>query len=103
MRPLFDAIREAVVGFGEVDVRVLKSEIVFARGATFAGVRVRPSVVELLFYLDHVDDEPPVARVHDVSRNRVIHQVLVTSRDELTPRVIFLVRQAYDLVGHRRG
>jgi hypothetical protein len=101
LRPVFDSLVEFIDQLGAVDTRVLRSEIVFAAGATFAGVKVRGASVELLLYLDHIDDEPPVERVHDVSRNRVIHQILLKSTEEITDRVRFLLNQAYCLVSGR--
>lgn len=96
---LYEYLIAQIRKFGSFDIRINKSEIVLRRGATFMGIRVSSARLDLLFFLDHCDPDPPVRRTTDVSRNRIIHEVIIKEKEQIDDRLLFLLFQSYTLLG----
>lgn len=94
---LYQLILKQVQQFGVFTITASSSEIMFRKDAVFMAVRFYKTKLAVIFYLDHPDYEPPVVAITDVSKNRVLHQVDITSYTHINDRLIFLLRQAFDL------
>ena len=73
--------------------------ICYSRGAIYAGMRLGRSKVTLVFYLDHLAEAPPVTRTFDASRNRIAHEAVLQSDDDVTELLKMSLAQSYELLG----
>jgi hypothetical protein len=83
---------------GEVEVSVVKAEILLRAGAAFGSLKVKKNCVGVTFYLDHLDSEPPIKQTYQVSKTRVIHYMEIFAQEDINERVLFLLNMAYDLI-----
>ena len=97
IQELFNALLDKVRGFGPFDCYSNKTEISFRTDAVFMAVRLQKEKLQIIFYLDHMDCDPPIIKNFDVSKQRVLHQVEISSPEEIDGRLLFLLTQSYDL------
>lgn len=98
LQKLYLNVIEEIKRFGPYDIVGKKGEILLKRGSTFLACRFMKSKLRIIFYLDHLDDDPPVNKFTEISRNRVIHQVDIRSEAEIDDRLLLLLAQSYDLM-----
>lgn len=99
LRPLFDRIVEKVSEFGEFrEEAVTPGTVYFKTKSTFLGVKIKKDRLEVEFFLDHVEDVPPVSKYLRTSKNRVAHVVPVDAEEDLSERVFEWVRASYELI-----
>lgn len=98
LRDIYEKIVDEIKQFGPFDIVGKKGEILLKKQSTFLSFRFMKSKVRIIFYLDHLEYEPPVTRFTEISRNRVIHQVDIESEDEIDDRLLLLLAQSYDVM-----
>lgn len=98
LQNIYTKIVDEIKQFGPFDIVGKKGEILFRRESTFLSIRFMKSKVRVIFFLDHLDCDPPVNRFTEISRNRIIHQVDIHSEDEIDDRLLLLLAQSYDVI-----
>ncbi len=95
---LYSEIENKIQEFADFDIIADTSDIKFRKSAVFAGFKIQKKRIDVRFYLDHIDSDPPVVNFHDLSKNRIIHQVYISEKEQLTPRFYSLLLMAFDLI-----
>lgn len=98
LQHIYQKVINKLKEFGPFDIVGKKGEIILKKNSTFLAFRFMKSKLRLIFYLDHLEYEPPVNKFTEISRNRVIHQVDIYSEEEIDERLLLLLTQAYDLI-----
>ena len=99
LRKLFGQIVREVSRFGEFREEAVEPDVVFFKTkSTFLSVKVKRSHLEVVFFLDHLEDVPPVSKYLQTSKNRVAHVVLVDSPEEIGEQLRQWLRASYELI-----
>lgn len=99
MVSLFQSLQERVLSLGPMTCVATKVDILFSKRGNFLSVKIHPSYLELVFYLNHLESNPIITKTFDQSKTRVIHQIKLYSPEEFTDYLLFLLQQSYDLIG----
>lgn len=98
IRDLFGLVDTYLLSLGEQSRIIQKQLVCYTRGAIYAGVRVGKEKVTLVFYLDHLVTGSPISRTFDASRNRITHEAVLRTREDLTPELKLHLAASYDLL-----
>lgn len=103
---VFERVRSTVAGFGDVEVRVSRSQVAFRRKRGFAYLWIpgqylaKPNAdVVLSIALDHRDPSARFKEVAHPARAHWTHHLEVHDLDELDDEVTAWLREAADLAG----
>lgn len=109
--PLYEAFATQIEQFGEVTVRVQKTQISFSNRHNFAFVSFLParkakdrpkSYITVTFGLDHRVDSPRIDIATEPYPNRWTHHVLISSAEELDHELMGWIKEAYDFSAGKR-
>ena len=98
IRSLYEKLMEKIRELGPFELYANRSEIILRKTSAFLSIHVYKTKLLITFYLEHMDPDPPVMKVMDLSKNRIIHQAEISVPEDLSPRLLFLLAQAYDLI-----
>jgi hypothetical protein len=100
----FDKLSRGIEGFGEMTISPVKTAIQFKAGATFLSVKIKKDYVELEFQLGELVERFPVYRSVRVSKNRVVHLVVIEGPEGVDKQLMGWLRASYVLVsGKEKG
>ncbi len=99
LKALYKKVFEIVKKFGAFrEETVLPDVIFFKTKSTFLAVKVKKDHLEIEFFLDHIEDEPPVAKYLQTSKQRVAHVVKIDSPKDIDKQLINWMKTSYQLV-----
>jgi hypothetical protein len=99
LRALYNKVVDIVRTFGEYrEETVLPDVIFFKTTSSFLAVKVKKDHVEVEFFLDHIEDVPPVVKFLQTSKHRVAHVVKVDDEKDIDKQLIGWMRQSYQLI-----
>lgn len=109
--PLYEAFAAQIEQFGDVTVRVQKTQITFSNRRNFAFVSFLParkakdrpkSYITVTFGLDHRVDSSRIDIATEPYPNRWTHHVLISSAEELDNELMGWIKEAYDFSAGKR-
>jgi len=96
---LYDKIVKQVRKFGEYREETVQPDVIFFKTkSTFLAVKVKRDHLDVEFFLDHLEDVPPVSKYLQTSKNRVAHIVPVDTSEEVNEQLINWIKTSYLLV-----
>lgn len=96
---LYERIVRQIRKLGEYRVETVKPDVIFFKTkSTFLAVKVKKDHLDVEFFLDHVEDRPPVSKYLQTSKNRVAHVVPVDHQDEINDQLVNWIKTSYWLV-----
>jgi len=96
---LFEKVEKIVKAFGEYrEETVLPDVIYFKTKSTFLAIKVKKDHLEVEFFLDHLEDVPPVAKFLQTSKRRVVHIVKVDNEKDVDKQLVRWMRASYELI-----
>ncbi|WP_120338660.1 DUF5655 domain-containing protein [Cryobacterium soli] len=105
-RPLFDAVRSALLRIGPTEMRVTKSQVAFRRSRSFAwtwlpGQFLSGAVAPLVLTidLDRFDTSPRWKEVVEPTLNHFMHHLELRRMSDLEPAVLDCLREAWSKAG----
>lgn len=99
LKKLYEKVAGIVKTFGEFrEETVLPDVIFFKTKSSFLAVKVKKDHVEVEFFLDHVEDVPPVAKFLRTSKHRVAHIVKVDDEKDIDAQLIKWMKASYGLI-----
>lgn len=109
--PLYAAFAAQIEQFGDVTVRVQKTQITFSNRRNFAFVSFLPArkakdrpenYITVTFGLDHRVDSPRIDIATEPYPNRWTHHILISSAEELDNELMGWIKEAYDFSAGKR-
>lgn len=101
LKTLFDKIEKIVQKFGESKQETVKPDVIFFKTkSTFLAVKVKKDHLDVEFFLDHLEDIPPVYKFLQTSKHRVAHLVAVDRDEDISPQLIKWMRSSYQLISN---
>ncbi len=99
LRELYVQIVSEVSQFGDFREEAVPPDVIFFKTkSTFLAVKVKRDHLDVEFFLDHLEDVPPVSKFLQTSKRRVFHVVPVDSPEEINDQLRRWLRASYDLI-----
>lgn len=99
LRKLFNKIEMIVKEFGDFREETVRPDVIFFKTkSTFLAVKVKKDHLDVEFFLDHLEDAPPVYKYLQTSKFRVAHLVAVDRLEDISPQLIKWMKASYHLI-----
>jgi predicted transport protein len=99
LKKLYRRIVKEIRKFGEYREETVRPDVIFFKTkSTFLGIKVKKDHLEVEFYLEKLENIPPVSKYLQTSKNRVVHLVPVDQSGEINKQLISWMKRSYDLV-----
>lgn len=99
LKNLYERVVKEVKQFGAYREETVRPDVIFLKTAsTFLGIKIKKDHLEVEFFLDHLEDIPPVFKYLQTSKHRVVHHVAIDNAGDITPQLIRWMQQSYELV-----
>ncbi len=99
LKNLYSKIVKEVKKFGEYREETVNPDVIFFKTkSTFLAVKVKKDHLDIEFFLDHLEDVPPVSKYLQTSKHRVAHVVPIDSAEEINEQLISWIKNSYQLV-----
>lgn len=97
LKVVFDHLCIKISDWSTFKFEPVKSSILIKKGSTFLSIKVKKTHLEILFFLDYRHDEFPIVTSQQISKNKIIHLVSVSSEDEINAIIptLYLSFQTY--------
>jgi predicted transport protein len=99
MKKLFDQIEKIINKFGESRQETVKPDTIFFKTkSTFLAIKVKKDHLEVEFFLDHIENAPPVSKYLQTSKHRVAHVVPVDNPGDISQQLVKWMKNSYELI-----
>ena len=99
LKSLYKKIFSIVKQFGDFrEETVLPDVIFFKTKSTFLAVKVKKDHLDVEFFLDHLEDAPPVSKYLQTSKHRVAHVVPIDNEKDIDNQLIGWMKHSYELI-----
>lgn len=83
---------------GSIRISSMKSGILVASKSTFLALKPKKNWIDVEFYLDHEQQEFPIYKTFQVSKNRIVHYVRLEQTKDIDNQLLRWIENAYNLV-----
>jgi predicted transport protein len=98
---LYKYICKEVKKFGSYKEETVKPDVIFFKTkSTFLGIKVKKNHLEIEFFLDHLEDIPPVFKYLQTSKHRIVHVIKIDSKEDVNKQLINWMKQSFNLVSN---
>ena len=98
-KKLYKIIKNYVKDLGEFrQEAVLPDVIFFKTKSTFLAIKVKMAWLDIEFFLDHLEDEPPVKKYLQTSKRRFAHLVSIDEEEDINDQLLDWIRESYELI-----
>ena len=87
-----------ITRFGKVEVCPVKTSIQFRSGSNFSSLRITAKYIQVEFQLPHEVDEFPIHEILRMSKNRVLHRLMVENPKQVDETVVGWLKESYELI-----
>ena len=99
LQTIYHRILEIVTTFGDYRIEPIPYDVIRLKTkSTFVSIKRKKDHLEVSFYLDHLEDVPPVSKYRQMSKNRVVHVVPVDIVEDIDQQLTDWMRSAYELI-----
>jgi predicted transport protein len=99
LKDLYIKIVKEVKKFGDYREETVNPDVIFFKTkSTFLAVKVKRDHLDIEFFLDHLEDVPPVSKYLQTSKHRVAHVVPIDRSEEINEQLIRWIKNSYELV-----
>jgi predicted transport protein/predicted RNA-binding Zn-ribbon protein involved in translation (DUF1610 family) len=96
---LYEKIVKEIKKFGEYREEALPSAVImFKTKSTFLAIKIKKGHLAVGFFLDEVENVPPVSKYIQTSKNRWAHEVPVDQPEDINQQLISWIRRSYKLI-----
>ena len=99
LRDAWERLRETAADFGEQRIYASHKSIMFSRRSCYFFVRPKKKHLEVCVFLGRALKAPPIRRVDQASKSKIVHFLHITHRDEVEAPITDWLREAYELSG----
>ena len=98
LQRLFNQIEKIINSFGESRQETVKPDVIFFKtNSAFLGIKVKKDHLVIEYFLDHLEDTPPVFKYLQISKHRVVHMIAIDSPEDITTQLIKWMQASYAL------
>ncbi len=98
-KKLYQIIKNKVKSLGEFrEEAVLPDVIFFKTKSTFLAIKVKKAWLDIEFFLDHLEDVPPVKKYLQTSKRRFVHVVSIDEEEDIDRQLMDWISDSYHLI-----
>ncbi|TNE49416.1 MAG: hypothetical protein EP344_18205 [Bacteroidetes bacterium] len=99
MYETYRKIMAHVEQWGAYREETVPPDVIFLKTkSTFGAIKVKKDHLDVEFFLDHLEDIPPVAKYLQTSKRRFFHLVPVDHPDDVDTQLLAWLKASYDLI-----
>jgi len=99
LKKLFERLVKEVKKFSEYREETVRPDVIFFKTkSTFLGIKVKKDHLEVEFFLDHLENIPPVSKYLQTSKHRVVHLVPIDQPENINKQLIGWIKASYELI-----
>lgn len=98
VKEVVDHLLDKVSNIGKWTLNPVKSAILLRSTANFLSIKTKKDHVELEFQLNREEDIFPIHKIQRLSKNRVVHSLVLDHPEDINSQVLGWIRESYDLV-----
>ena len=96
IRNMYDELLQKCSEFNKIRTDTTKSCIYFLEGHDrYLAIKPRKSGIILEFILNRKEDVFPVINIFEISKNQIVHRIMLDSIDDINDQVLDWIRDAY--------
>lgn len=98
-KKLYLHIRKYVGTLGEFREEAVKPDVIFFKTkSTFLALKIKKAWIDIEFFLDHLEDIPPVKKYLQTSKRRVAHIVSIDGEEDIDQQLLQWISSSYLLI-----
>lgn len=98
-RDLYKTIKSYVTSLGNFREEAVEPDVIFFKTkSTFLALKVKKAWLDIEFFLDHLEDVPPVKKYLQTSKRRFAHLVSIDSKEDIDHQLLDWIRASYELI-----
>jgi len=94
----FEILMNRVRRIGPVAINSTTTSIHIKSDVTFLGIKPMKDHLKIDFYLRKKTADVPIVNTLTMSKNRIVHTVLLDSPSDITKKLVGWIKESYDLV-----
>ena len=99
LKRLYVEIVKQVRKLGDYREETVNPDVIFFKTkSTFLAIKVKKDHLDIEFFLDHLENVPPVSKYLQTSKHRVAHVVPIDSEEEINEQLIAWIAASYKLI-----
>jgi predicted transport protein len=99
LKRLYEKIAQQITKLGDYREETVNPDVIFFKTkSTFLAIKVKKDHLDIEFFLDHLENVPPVSKYLQTSKHRVAHVVPIDSEEEINDQLIVWIKSSYLLV-----
>lgn len=98
---LYETLIQEVKKFGDFREEAVLPDVFFLKTkSTFLMVKAKTKWIDVEFFLEKLEDVPPVKKYLQTSKRRVVHVVSIDSEEDIDEQLIDWLRRSYELIAN---
>lgn len=98
-RDLYEIIKNYVLTLGVFREEAVLPDVIFYKTkSTFLAIKVKKNWLDIEFFLDHLDDIPPVKKYLQTSKRRYAHLVSIDGKEDINQQLLDWIKASYELI-----
>ena len=95
---MFDEILSFSSELGKIELNPVKTSIQLRAGATFLGIKLKKTKIELEFFSKNEIEHPTTIKNLRISANRVFNEIVLNNENSFNEEIRTFIRESYKLV-----
>ena len=98
-KDLYQIIKAQAQKLGEFREEAVAPDVIFFKTkSTFLAIKVKKAWLDIEFFLDHLEDVPPVKKFLQTSKHRVAHLVSIDEMADIDHQLLTWIKESYQLI-----
>ena len=97
LKIIFDALMKDIALFGEMKMNSIRKSIQIKNKSAFMGLNIKKDHIELEFFADYVINAPRIQKTLTLSKNRIVHYLCLSSKEEIDEELLQWLRYSCEL------
>lgn len=103
LKKLYEKIVAVIMKLGNYRKEAVPSGVIFFKTvSTFLAVRVRKDHLDVGFFLEKIENVPPVSKYIQTSKYRFAHEVPVDRPEDIDHQLISWIKRSYKLISENK-
>ncbi|MDH3650616.1 MAG: DUF5655 domain-containing protein [Saprospiraceae bacterium] len=96
---MYETIKRYVQVCGSFREEAVAPDVIFFKSkSTFLALKIKKRWIDVEFFLDHLEDIPPVKKYLQTSRRRFAHLVSIDEIEDIDQQLLAWIRSSHELI-----
>ena len=98
---LYELVYQALEDFGDFREEAIPPDVLFYKTkSTFLAIKVKSKWLDIEFFLEKIEDVPPVKKFLQTSKNRAVHIISIDEPEDIDNQLIDWMHRSYTLISN---